>query len=83
MQNCQFCNANFTNEDAYQIHLGVGAPAFHACNDARRMTEKGMEQGKDRAWSIDESLVVYWQGWATLKSSWAPVEKIKKDKEDH
>ncbi len=38
---------DFANEDAYQIHLGVGAPAFHSCNDASEMTAKGMTQNQD------------------------------------
>ena len=53
MKQCQFCQAHFTNEDAYQIHLGVGAPAFHPCNDANEMKAKGMQQ-KNGLWSIDE-----------------------------
>lgn len=71
MKHCQFCQANFANEDAYQIYLGIGAPAFHQCLDANEMTAKGMQQ-KNGLWRIDESLIVYHQGWASLKSEWAP-----------
>jgi len=66
MKQCQFCKAKFTNEDAYQIHLGIGAPTFHPCNDAQEMAAKGM-QLKNGAWSIDESLIVKRDNWAYLK----------------
>ena len=66
MKHCEFCNANFTNEDAYQIHLGIGAPAFHPCNDEAEMTAKGMKQSPDGAWSIAESLVIRRDNWAYL-----------------
>ena len=72
MKHCEFCNADFTNEDAYQIHLGIGAPAFHDCNDADEMKAKGMQLNRNEEWSIDESLVILHQGWASLKSDWAP-----------
>jgi len=65
MERCQFCKAIFTNKDAYQIHLGLGAPAFHPCNDAKEMTAKGM-QLRNGAWSIDESLIVKRDNWAYL-----------------
>jgi hypothetical protein len=71
MKHCDFCKANFTNEDAYQIHLGVGAPAFHACLDANEMQAKGMTMSKAGIWSIDASLIVNYQGWASLKTDWA------------
>ncbi len=72
MQACLFCGAKFANQDTYQIHLGVGAPIFHTCNDAEAMTAKGMVVDTSGVWSLDTSLVVHWQGWASLKSSWAP-----------
>jgi hypothetical protein len=59
MKQCEYCKAKFTNEDAYQIHLGIGAPAFHKCNDASEMTAKGMTQNQDGVWSIDPSLIVH------------------------
>ena len=67
MKQCQFCTAQFTNEDAYQIHLGIGAPAFHPCNDAQEMAAKGMQQSPDGAWSIDKNLIVRRDNWAYLK----------------
>jgi len=67
MKQCQSCQANFTNEDAYQIHLGIGAPAFHPCNDTQEMKAKGMTQNQDGTWSIDESLIVKRKNWAYLK----------------
>ena len=67
MKQCQFCKAMFATEDAYQIHLGVGAPAFHACNDAGEMTAKGMTQDQDGAWTIEPSLVEHRENWAYLK----------------
>ena len=72
MQPCEYCGAKFADKDAFQIHLGVGAPAFHSCNDAAEMTEKGMTRNAAGEWSIEKSLIVHWQGWATLKSAWAP-----------
>jgi len=66
MKHCQFCKENFNNEDAYQIHLGIGAPAFHPCNNAEEMQAKGMQLGQDGAWSIDESLIVRRDNWAYL-----------------
>lgn len=75
---CQFCNAQFTDQDAYQIHLGVGAPSFHACNDASEMEAKGMTRNAAGAWSISPELIVHWQGWASLKSDWKqlPPEEV-------
>lgn len=67
MKQCQVCQALFTSEDAFQIHLGIGAPAFHACNDAEEMQAKGMTQNQDGAWSIDESLIEHHNNWAYLK----------------
>ncbi len=67
MKQCQFCKATFETEDAYQIHLGVGAPAFHACNDASEMTAKGMTQAQSGAWTIDERLIEHRENWAYLK----------------
>lgn len=67
MKQCQYCKANFANEDAYQIHLGIGAPAFHPCNDAEDMTAKGM-QCENGVWSIDENLIVRRDNWAYLKN---------------
>ena len=67
MKHCESCKANFTNEDAYQIHLGIGAPAFHLCNDAEEMAAKGMQQSPDGAWSIDEKLITHQNNWAYLK----------------
>lgn len=69
MKHCDFCKTNFANEDAYQIHLGVGAPAFHPCNKPAEMKSKGMTQDQDGTWSIDESLIIHHQGWAYLKSA--------------
>ena len=69
MKHCQFCGAIFANEDAYQIHLGLGAPAFHACNDAAEMTAKGMTQTQAGAWAIDERLIERRESWAYLKES--------------
>ena len=69
MKQCQSCKANFTNESAYQIHLGVGAPTFHPCNTATEMQAKGMTQDQDGTWSINESLIIHHQDWAYLKSA--------------
>lgn len=69
---CEYCTARFADQDAYQIHLGVGAPAFHSCNDAQGMKAKGMHVNGAGEWSIDKSLVVHHQGWASLKTDWAP-----------
>jgi prefoldin subunit 5 len=51
MKQCQYCKAKFANEDAYQIHLGIGAPAFHTCNDAEelRSVRQHISQGFDQA----------------------------------
>ena len=68
MKHCQFCNEHFSNEDAYQIHLGIGAPAFHPCNNPEEMKAKGM-RCQDGAWSIDESLVVRRDNWAYLANA--------------
>lgn len=74
MKRCQYCGARFVNEDAYQIHLGVGAPAFHTCHDAGEMQAEGMTQNGTGQWQIDESLIVHQdkekhlQYWARLKS---------------
>jgi hypothetical protein len=65
MKQCQFCNASFADEDAYQIHLGVGAPAFHSCNDADDMKAKGM-QLHNGLWNIDKSLIFRRENWAYL-----------------
>ena len=67
MKQCQFCQARFANEDAYQIHLGVGAPAFHPCNDASEMAAKGMTANQAGAWSIDGNLITHRDNWAYLK----------------
>lgn len=73
MKQCQYCKAHFANEDAYQVHLGIGAPTFHTCNDASEMTAKGMTN-QDEVWSIDPSLIVHQdkqhklEHWARLKS---------------
>jgi hypothetical protein len=72
MQQCAFCGEKFVDQDAYHIHLGIGAPAFHACNDAQEMAAKGMSMNKQGEWSIEKSLLVHHQGWASLKSAWAP-----------
>jgi len=81
MQRCEFCGAKFADEDAYQIHLGVGAPSFHTCNDATEMTAKGMTQNQSGEWRIDPSLIVHEDKqhklgrWARLKSELAdPVD---------
>ncbi|HEY4032864.1 MAG TPA: hypothetical protein VGL94_02745 [Ktedonobacteraceae bacterium] len=66
MKQCDFCKAKFTNEAAYQIHLGIGAPAFHPCNNAEEMAAKGMKRGQDGTWSIDESLIIRRDNWAYL-----------------
>ena len=68
MKQCQFCGATFATEDAYQIHLGIGAPAFHACNDAAEMAAKGMTQTAGE-WAIDERLIERRDNWAYLKES--------------
>ena len=65
MKQCKFCNAKFENEDAYQIHLGIGAPAFHDCNDAEEMKAKGM-QNNNGVWRIDEKLIIKRDNWAYL-----------------
>jgi hypothetical protein len=70
MTQCQFCKAKFTNEAAYQIHLGIGAPAFHPCNDATEMTAKGMTQNQDGEWAIDENLITHQENWAYLKQAY-------------
>lgn len=67
MKQCQFCKATFASEDAYQIHLGIGAPAFHACNDATEMLQKGITQNQAGEWDIDENLVTHQNNWAYLK----------------
>ena len=67
MKQCQFCKAKFVNEDAYQIHLGIGAPAFHDCNDATEMAAKGMTQNQAGEWAIDENLLTHRDNWAYLK----------------
>jgi len=67
MQECQYCKANFADQDAYQIHLGIGAPVFHLCLDAEEMKAKGMQTSTDGTWSIDESLIVKRENWAYLK----------------
>jgi hypothetical protein len=77
MKQCETCKAQFVNDDAYQIHLGVGAPIFHTCNDASEMTTKGMMQDQGGAWQIDPSLIVHEDKqhrlgrWARLKSELA------------
>lgn len=77
MKPCQFCGATFANEDAYQIHLGVGAPAFHTCHDAEEMTAEGMTQNGAGEWQIDPSLLVHQDKqkhmgyWARIKSQLA------------
>jgi hypothetical protein len=66
MKQCQYCQGSFENEAAYQIHLGIGAPSFHPCNNAEEMIAKGMRLNQDRLWSIDESLIVRRNNWAYL-----------------
>jgi hypothetical protein len=78
MKNCPYCGANFVNVDAYQIHLGIGAPTFHSCHDEGEMQAEGMTQDDDGNWQIDRSLIVrdvkdpdrkgIFGPWATLKS---------------
>ncbi len=72
MQHCEYCGAKFVDQDAYQIHLDIGAPAFHACNDAQEMAAKGMTVNEAGEWSIEKKLIIHSQGWACLKSGWAP-----------
>ncbi len=55
MKHCPYCKAIFASEDAFQIHLGIGAPAFHDCNDATEMLQKGMIQNQNGEWTIDEN----------------------------
>lgn len=66
MIQCNYCQARFTDKDAYQIHLGIGAPAFHACNDTQEMTAKGMTVNAAGEWSIHPSLITHQDGWASL-----------------
>jgi hypothetical protein len=64
---CQFCKARFENQDAYQIHLGIGAPAFHPCNDSHEMQVKGMHNNRpDKAWCIPPVFVTHSNNWAYL-----------------
>ena len=67
MKQCQYCKATFASEDAYQIHLGIGAPAFHACNDENEMRDKGMTVDSAGAWMIEETLIIHEDNWAYLK----------------
>lgn len=69
MKQCQFCNVKFASEDAYQIHLGIGAPAFHACNDETEMKQKGMTVNSKGEWDIDKSLITHQDNWAYLKQA--------------
>lgn len=75
MKTCQYCKANFANEDAYQIHLGIGAPDFHPCNNAEEMTAKGM-QFKNGSWSIDEILIVRQNNWTYLAKGYPRKETL-------
>ena len=74
MKRCTYCGARFVDEDAYQIHLGIGAPAFHTCHDASEMQAEGMTQDSAGLWQIDKSLIVHDSKvnprgrWARLKS---------------
>ena len=55
---CQVCHATFTHEDAYQIHVGSGAPASHSCHSPEEMRAKGLAQDAEGVWRISsESLV--------------------------
>lgn len=67
MIQCNYCQAKFADTDAYQIHLGIGAPAFHTCNDAEEMTAKGMMRNENGEWAIDASLITHRDDWAYLK----------------
>ena len=81
MKQCSYCSAQFASEDAYQIHLGVGAPAFHSCHDAGEMKAEGMTQNGAGQWQIDTSLLVHQDKqkrmghWARLKSQLAKPEE--------
>lgn len=67
MKRCEYCHATFASEDAFQIHLGVGAPAFHACNDATEMRARGMTANQSGEWTIDENLIEHRANWAYLR----------------
>ncbi len=66
MKVCQYCNAKFASLAAWQIHLGIGAPAFHTCNNPAEMEAKGMSLVAG-SWTIPEDLITRQDGWATLK----------------
>ncbi len=68
MKHCPYCKAIFASEDAFQIHLGIGAPAFHDCNDATEMLQKGMIQNQNGEWTIDENLIEHRDNWAYLSN---------------
>lgn len=68
---CQACKATFADNDAFQIHLGVGAPAFHRCLDSHEMQVHGMfkRNRPDEAWCIPAVFVEHHNDWAYLNSS--------------
>ena len=69
-KHCEYCQLHFEDISAYQIHLGIGAPAFHRCNNPEEMKAKGMTTNQQGEWSIDKKLYIIYQGWASLRSSW-------------
>lgn len=67
---CQACSAKFADNDAYQIHLGIGAPAFHRCDTAHEMQVKGMYERRGPVkdvWCIPSVLLERRHDWAYLK----------------
>lgn len=77
MINCEHCGATFANEDALEIHFGVGAPAFHRCHDAGEMVADGMTQDSAGVWTIDDGLLMHITAYnrVALKSNIADPEK--------
>jgi hypothetical protein len=73
-KHCQHCGATFANADALEIHFGVGAPAFHACNDAGEMAAKGMKQDSRGIWTIDNNLLMHIGARVALKGTIADPE---------
>jgi hypothetical protein len=55
------------SDTSWFVVLGIGAPAFHPCNDASEMTAKGMTQNRAGEWTIDESHITHRDNWAYLK----------------
>lgn len=55
---CPHCGTEFVDQDSFDIHLGVGAPVFHACNSPEEMHAKGMTESRF-GWHIDPSLIVH------------------------